>query len=462
MPARLVPQSLTGRVFALYAATLIAFLGVAVGLFSYQQFTSELDDALESARILSEVATPTITDSVVIGDYDTVRRTLAKTIQRSPFSSASFIDRSGSVIRVDRAASSAAYAPAWLSDTVAERLTDINTVIAVGGRDYGVLRLRFAPSLIADRIWLVTGYALALAAVTLLAGLLIIRFSLRRWLGPLEGIRQFAWQGSAGRGDAAAPSSVPIEIRETLDAFSRAGAELQVQRVTAAATLNAVADGVITTDSDGRILYANPAAERMFKGAGALAGRDIAGVVAAAFGGRDARGGIAAWSGKRVELAAESGETLALDTTLSPIRGAGGETIGHVLACRDITEAQAYEARLRSELETRQAAISSLGGALREMLPDARRHELAGSDTDLGNVSRLVARLVQEQRVAHDQLREQEREARKLALIAARTDNAVVLTDETGRVVWVNEGFARLTGYTAEEVVGRKPGELLQ
>lgn len=60
------------------------------------------------------------------------------------------------------------------------------------------------------------------------------------------------------------------------------------------------------------------------------------------------------------------------------------------------------------------------------------------------------------------ELREQEREARKLALIASRTDNAVILTNAQGEIEWVNEGFTRITEYTLEEVVGRKPGEFLQ
>ena len=65
-------------------------------------------------------------------------------------------------------------------------------------------------------------------------------------------------------------------------------------------------------------------------------------------------------------------------------------------------------------------------------------------------------------RLAQEQLRRQEAEARKLALIAARTDNAVVLTDAGGLIEWVNEGFVRLTGYTLDEVRGRKPGALLR
>ncbi len=63
---------------------------------------------------------------------------------------------------------------------------------------------------------------------------------------------------------------------------------------------------------------------------------------------------------------------------------------------------------------------------------------------------------------ANQKLRQSEAEARKLALIAARTDNAVILTDAQGLAEWVNEGFVRLTGYTMEEVRGRKPGHLLR
>lgn len=62
----------------------------------------------------------------------------------------------------------------------------------------------------------------------------------------------------------------------------------------------------------------------------------------------------------------------------------------------------------------------------------------------------------------NERLRRQEAEARKLALIAARTDNAVILTDEAGITLWVNEGFTRLTGYEVDEIIGRKPGTLLQ
>ncbi len=59
-------------------------------------------------------------------------------------------------------------------------------------------------------------------------------------------------------------------------------------------------------------------------------------------------------------------------------------------------------------------------------------------------------------------MREQDAYSRKLALVAARTDNAVIVSDAQGRIEWVNEGFTRMTGWRMHEVVGRKPGSFLQ
>mgnify|MGYP005990018715 CR=1 FL=1 len=50
----------------------------------------------------------------------------------------------------------------------------------------------------------------------------------------------------------------------------------------------------------------------------------------------------------------------------------------------------------------------------------------------------------------------------KLSRIAAQTDNAVILTDVNGFVEWVNESFTRITGYEPEDILGKRPGAVLQ
>ncbi|MET0518875.1 MAG: PAS-domain containing protein, partial [Burkholderiaceae bacterium] len=47
-----------------------------------------------------------------------------------------------------------------------------------------------------------------------------------------------------------------------------------------------------------------------------------------------------------------------------------------------------------------------------------------------------------------------------LARVARSTGNSVFSTDRQLRILWVNEGFSRVTGYSAEEAIGRLPGEL--
>lgn len=49
-----------------------------------------------------------------------------------------------------------------------------------------------------------------------------------------------------------------------------------------------------------------------------------------------------------------------------------------------------------------------------------------------------------------------------LSLVANETDNSVVITDANGATEYVNQGFTKLTGYTMDEVVGKKPGDVLQ
>jgi PAS domain S-box-containing protein len=50
----------------------------------------------------------------------------------------------------------------------------------------------------------------------------------------------------------------------------------------------------------------------------------------------------------------------------------------------------------------------------------------------------------------------------QLSLVASKTDNAVIITDSHGAIQWVNEGFTRIAGFEMAEVLGKKPGSVLQ
>ncbi|MFO7786299.1 MAG: GAF domain-containing protein, partial [Halospina sp.] len=53
-------------------------------------------------------------------------------------------------------------------------------------------------------------------------------------------------------------------------------------------------------------------------------------------------------------------------------------------------------------------------------------------------------------------------EVRRLALVARKTDNPVIITDGNDRVEWVNPSFELLSGFTLDEVRGLRPGDVLQ
>lgn len=56
---------------------------------------------------------------------------------------------------------------------------------------------------------------------------------------------------------------------------------------------------------------------------------------------------------------------------------------------------------------------------------------------------------------------EKKEELKKLSLVASKTNNGVVITDQYGNAEYINEGFERLMGYSVNEVIGHKPSDLL-
>lgn len=58
--------------------------------------------------------------------------------------------------------------------------------------------------------------------------------------------------------------------------------------------------------------------------------------------------------------------------------------------------------------------------------------------------------------------REERAELERQALVARRTDDAVIITDGDGRIEWANRAMLALSGRSPEALLGRRPGEVLQ
>ncbi|WP_338760935.1 EAL domain-containing protein [Massilia sp. METH4] len=219
---RLTPRTLWGRMFALYSVTLLCFLVLSLCTYYRVQFVREIEEVQDMGTMVAEVASQAVEDGVVVGDYDTVQRTLAKALHSSPFRSAAFIDVGGHALRISAQPRESARPPGFIVAMVSDQLFDVNRPISVGGRDYGVMRLSFDEAAIAERLWLLMRDTLWLATACVLLSLFAMHRLLRRWLGQLTRLQRYEADLSAGVA-AATPrgGDTPLEIEQAMRAVDR-------------------------------------------------------------------------------------------------------------------------------------------------------------------------------------------------------------------------------------------------
>ena len=263
-PRWLLPRSLTGRVFLLYAATLSVFILSGLGFFLRYQFLHQVEETQRSSVMLIEVVAQAVQDSAVIGDYDTVRKTLDKAVQGSLFSSVAFIDSSGGKVQAQSRELVRGQAPGWLVNWIETHLFDVNRPVSVGGKDYGVLRMVFNAPYVAYDLWSLTMAVLLAGALSLAGGLLLIRFKLAGWLGGLDRLSALDQALSTGSLDVSVlrVDGAPEEIQRIVDMLSRTvvlvrereSSRRQLNNQKFALDQHAI---VTITDADGSITYAN-------------------------------------------------------------------------------------------------------------------------------------------------------------------------------------------------------------
>jgi signal transduction histidine kinase/ActR/RegA family two-component response regulator len=239
---RLLPASLIGRVYTLYSVVLLLFVTSSLGLFYQYQYGQVVEEAQDSATMLIELAAQTVADSAVIGDYDTIKRTLDTSILRSQFASAMYIDLSGGLIKSQSAPTAKPNAPDWLVNSVAGHLYDVNRNISAGGKDYGVLRLTFAVNAIAAGLWELLRIAILLALICLAGGLLMIWIPLRRWLGTLDRVREFdtAQAQPSIAVETVDPVDIPLEFRPAFEVLQRTADSLRKELASREQTLGSL------------------------------------------------------------------------------------------------------------------------------------------------------------------------------------------------------------------------------
>jgi PAS domain S-box-containing protein len=387
---RLLPSSLTNRVFALYGVTLLLFVGGGLGLFLRYQFHQQVEETELASVMLIEVVAQAVQDSVVIGDFDSVQKILNKGVQGSQFASALFIAAGGGKVRADNRLQQSGSAPAWLVGWVQKSLDDVNRTVSVGGKDYGILRLQFDTMGVAARLWSLSLLALGAGLSSLLLGLLIIRVALSRWLGGLVRLRETVQ--ALGSGAAHAQDLVidnaPVEIQSLVDMVNQTATLVREREATRRAldqqkfALDQHAI-VSVADEAGTILYAN---DRFCEISG-YSREDMLGRNQ-----RDIRSGVQpdsfydqiwqtvsagrVWHGE-ICSRKRNGELYWVDATVVPIVAEDGRSSQYITIRTDITsrklaeqERQAANAVLTTRTAELQAVLDNISQGVAMIAPD--------------------------------------------------------------------------------------------
>lgn len=135
----------------------------------------------------------------------------------------------------------------------------------------------------------------------------------------------------------------------------------------------------------------------------------------------------------------KSGRKYWLSISITPIFDEQGELSKFIAVERDVTETK-----------QRDAELEEAEGELRQLMEE----QFVNSEQLVEKEKQLSVALAESERIRA--------EIENLSMVASRTDNAVIITDAHGNIQYVNEGFERITEYTRDEVMGKKPGNFLQ
>lgn len=162
------------------------------------------------------------------------------------------------------------------------------------------------------------------------------------------------------------------------------------------------------------------------------------------------------------------------------------ETHGHEVDCQMVKSADGLKKALKKEFDLIVSDYSLPGFDGGKALNIVKEHGLdipfiivsgkIGEDVAVGlvqagasdyimkdNLKRLipaVERGLQEAEIKKVARRSEDR-LQTLSQIVKMTNHSVTITDAAGRIEWVNDGFTKLTGYSLEEIIGKKPGDFL-
>jgi PAS domain S-box-containing protein len=261
--------SLINRVFLATGIALLLAV-VFILMISTRQDTQDSREALQQ-QLSNDLAflTDTLAEPLLTGDYATIQQVLKRYVLRENLILIRFRSTSGKEIIGDRQ-SVTALAPVWFGAWTGLANLSGNTPLKPGGREYGNLEIVLSAQKSVNQSWLRLRINLILLGLAVLIDFIGIWLVLKKGLAPLSALDQGAMQIAAGDLGTRLPPSGSPELRRTIESFNSMASsvayaqnQLAVEAERLHVTLASIADGVISTDDKGQVVFVNPVAEAL-------------------------------------------------------------------------------------------------------------------------------------------------------------------------------------------------------
>lgn len=175
----------------------------------------------DDTRSVALALLPLLRNSLVVGDLATVQETLDSIAHEGQFRQIALLKPSDRSVVLEARGAGPNESPAWLKFLTGGKPVEIESRIAVGGVDYGILRLEAADSRFADELKESILSFIGVGLLCLLGIVLLLRLVLKKGLAPLDLLVSHASRLGEGHwGDRIPPVSVP-EIAQVAEAFNQ-------------------------------------------------------------------------------------------------------------------------------------------------------------------------------------------------------------------------------------------------
>ena len=164
-----------------------------------------------------------------------------------------------------------------------------------------------------------------------------------------------------------------------------------------------------------------------------------------------------------------NGNEIWLDTSKFALRDSLGQVVGLIGVSTDISKLKLAglelilaNKSLYLQYEETEKHVAELAIANKELIFQNTEIEKMKDELEM-RVEERTVQLSETNRILENEIEERKRTEEQLMIQSTALNaaaNAIVISDRTGKIQWINKAFTALTGYTQAEIIGKNPRTL--